>query len=101
MNSASWFFDCFDQSMQKLSLSIDIVNQHADLPSDATKSPDGGAKHMGTHGQRRKLHARFNPTAVGFGILEPASQIVANPTQTDKAIVSAKPQRSTNLEEGK
>jgi hypothetical protein len=100
-NSPGWFFDCFGQSMQKPSLSVDVVNRRADHPSGVTRTSENVAEQMGTHGQRRNLHARFNPAAVGFGILEPASLIVANPTQADQATVSANCRRSTNLEEGK
>lgn len=87
--------------MQKPLLSTEIVEPYQGRPSDSPKSPDNIADNTETFRQRRTLRSRFNPSVVGFGILETTKHAALNATRTNEAIDTSDRRRSDNLEEGK
>lgn len=87
--------------MQKPLPAPEIVETYPESPSGRSKSTQNEVGCAGRSPQRHKLHSRFNPSAVGFGILETAEPVVHDETRTDEGIKTIGRSRFENLEEGK
>lgn len=97
---SGWLSNCLGQSMRKPSLT-NPDGAFAGCCSDRTNSLEKVAGDAGLSGQRCRLHLRFNPSAVGFGILDSANHVVDNSRRTDTATISADHRSLRNSEEGK
>jgi len=87
--------------MRKPSPSTRIVETYPDSSSGRSKSLQNDMGCAERSPQRHKLHSRFNPSVVGFGILETAQPVVHDETRTDEAIKTIGRSRFENLKEGK
>jgi hypothetical protein len=87
--------------MQKPLLSAEIIEEGPDRFSDHSSGQQNSLEHATTSRKRSRPQRRFNPSVVGFGILENPKNANDNSAHTDEAVSRVARRRSESLKEGK